>query len=95
MRDPFAGYDNWLVRPYEEAEENARREEEHAEWEWENSTFYCDCCGETIDDTLAVIALSGPVDCPHCGETEVKIHQIKPELPVDPPDYYEDRDYYY
>lgn len=85
MRDPFAGYDNWLVRPYEDAAEAALREEAYEEWEWENSTFHCDCCGEQVEYSSTLIT------CPHCGETEVKVIQEKPT----PRDDFEEPDYDY
>lgn len=87
-RDPFAGYDNWLVAPWEEAEEKARHDEEYAMWEWENSTWTCSCCGEYVE-----YSDDKTVPCPHCGDTEYGQIQHKPDPPVDEPDYDDYYDY--
>jgi hypothetical protein len=44
MRDPFANYDAWLERPYQDQ----CKEQEHQEWIDENTTFATECCGVAI-----------------------------------------------
>lgn len=46
MRDPFANYDSWLERPYQEM----YAEQERQEWIDENSTFETQCCGIDVTD---------------------------------------------
>ena len=72
MRDPFAGYDNWLVEPYESACRAADAEDAMEEWMWENSTWRCGCCGEDVEYSET------KVPCPHCGDTEYPQQQVKP-----------------
>jgi hypothetical protein len=89
MRDPFAGYDNWLIRPYEEAEAAAHRRDLRDEWIAENTVYNTACCGEVVDvDSLTFISADPePFPCPHCGEMA--------DIEVDEPDAddYDDRDY--
>ena len=45
-RDPWAGYDSWLERPYQD---DAKRQEE-LEWIDEHSTFETQCCGVDVTE---------------------------------------------
>ena len=44
-RDPFANYDSWLERPYQDMYEAA----DHQEYIDEHTTYESECCGEEVD----------------------------------------------
>lgn len=89
MRDPFANYDSWLDRPYQE-------QYERDEWFYENETAECVDCGYDHGKRCELdTEIQDNIErafCPECNAiAEVKI--VEPELPDDdgpePDDYYE------
>ena len=92
MRDPFADYDAWLERPYQD---QLAREA----WIEENETAECATCGyehgrycelftETVPDSQEQGAF-----CPSCNEVTL-LKRLEPEEP-EPFDYIPEEDEYW
>ena len=85
MRDPFANYDSWLDRPYQD-------QCEQDEWILENETAECADCGYDYGKRCELDTVQIPnsahdgFHCPECNTiTEVKI--VEPEPLDDDYDY--------
>jgi transcription elongation factor Elf1 len=102
MRDPFANYDAWLERPYQEQADR----EAHEEWLNENTTAECATCGHSFGhpDEVVLTLVEGETIrpyqtamCPVCRE-ESEVNIVLPSEPDDeydgPDDYYEVGDGY-
>jgi hypothetical protein len=91
-RDPFASYDSWLERPYQDAAEASDR----AEWLRENSTYETTCCGADVAYADVIEAKDGTFTVPKCAECGelASVRQVEPPEPDgddEPPDF-DDRD---
>lgn len=90
MRDPFANYDQWLERPYQEQYDR----EAYEEWQSENTTAECGMCGHNFghpDEVVLTLVEDGTIKyhttmCPVCKE-ECEVNIIIPEEPDDEYDY--------
>jgi hypothetical protein len=95
MRDPFANYDSWLERPYQDAYDAQDRQE----YIDEHSEYTTDCCGEDVgyEDGYDIHEAKGEIKCPKCGEM-AHVNKSEPDLEPDEPEYdpddFRDDDYF-
>jgi hypothetical protein len=91
MRDPFANYDSWLEKPYQDMYAN----EDRNIWIAENTTYTTQCCDTDVTAVLEYDSNGNPpksYHCVECDQTE-PLNENAPELPdrdYDEPDYFDD-----